>query len=180
MKLVYSDFNSDSNFNSDSKKKKRSSPDIIAGFCAAFLVNGLILLLTAQDSALNIKGIFGSFVDVLPWVVNSLFLLVFMLILPRFALGYLLGIAVMLAIPILGMVILVAGCLLLIGLATIVEDPTWWQSQGTGPDLPQYLLWSVGLVFVGAVTVWGLRRLYDRFSGKDDNGIDGGKQNIEE
>lgn len=72
---------------------------MFAGFLTSVALNTLILITTRFSSLFFEQGSFADNLSLLPWITNGLFLLVFLLILPQFALAYLIALAIFFALP---------------------------------------------------------------------------------
>lgn len=139
----------------DYSSKRGRLWDSIAGFFTALLVNTFLFILIDSnfDSMYDLKNL-DKF---LPWVINGLFLLVFLVILPRFALGYLLATALMLAFPLLGAGLFLAGCLLVVAVSTLGDFSTPIEISSIS-DFPASCLIIIG----GVALIWVLVKLYRR------------------
>lgn len=89
--------------------------DMVAGFITAILINTFILILSE-------RGFSGYLFSILPWAINGLFLLVFILILPWFDVGYLLATLMISVLSIFGLVLILAGRLLPRGVGAALES----------------------------------------------------------
>lgn len=144
--------------------------EFISGILTALLLNSLLILLTMGSSILNLNPSPKSYIDILPWVLNGLFLLVFLLIMPRFALGYLLGIAVLFLIPFLflaipfsvgedvGEAVLLAGCFIVVLVGMVASVETGLAVEKVLPSYSDLILF----IIIGSLITIGLVMLYKR------------------
>lgn len=146
-------------YNFKLNNKENSSAELFAGFFTALMVNGLLFWLSQETPNWNLTSSLREYINVLPWVVNGLFLLVFLLILPRFALGYLIGIASLLGVPLLVGAIVLAGCFLLFAAASLGD------SLGRVSGWSFY--WLIIPIIIGVVIILGLLMVSKR-SKEDD------------
>ncbi len=109
----------------------------------AIIVNIILFLLNTNSVDLFSEDhhLIG-FVELLPWLVNGLFIILGFMILPQFALGYLIAIAISFAAALILMVVFVAACIAI--LAPLIGIPL--------------------VVLVFGVLIWLGRIIYNKYS----------------
>ena len=93
---------------SSGREKRR---DLFAGFLMAVVLNIILILLWVYNLE-SLNNSLESYLKLLPWLINGLFLFLGLLILPQFALGYLIAIGAMAATPLIFLVLCGVGCFL--------------------------------------------------------------------
>lgn len=95
--------------------------DRVAGFLTAIAINSL-LLISNQKSPFYFENSSSAVdIDLLPWIINGLFLLVFLLILPQFFLGYLTALAIFIAAPLFVMYLAAVTRFLIFSLVNLIN-----------------------------------------------------------
>lgn len=138
------------NLGPDYPNVKVKQRDRAAGAAMAVLVNVAMLWLIDQSPTMHHNSDLENFTTILPWVINGLFLLVFLLILPQFALGYLIGIAICIAVPVLLTALLLAGCFLLLGFESLAYSGAAFEDTCIGLFCFSSIVAGVG------VAIWWL------------------------